>query len=273
MNIGIIGVGNMGGSILDGLINSDQVLNQNIYIYNRTIDKIKHYQEDNVNVCNDVEELIKNTNIIILGIKPYQYKEWLDQYASLIQDKMLVVIAAGISTTFLSKYTQLFSICMPNMGSSLGKGYTVICRNNLVSKEISSILIEESSKIFKNLGLIRIIEEEELSTVISIAGSSPAYFLNIIDQMSNVFVDKGYDKKEIEQILSYVMEMSANLIQNKNDKTSTELTNSICSPNGSTIEAVKVLNDSDLKDIFEKAINNCANRATDMKKENEETLS
>lgn len=266
MKIGIIGIGNMGGAIGQGLINSNNFNNNNLHLFNRTFTKIKDYEQFDVQVHNNIEDLLKEVQVIILGIKPNMYETWLKEYGELIQDKLFISIGAGISSEFLSKYLKIFIITMPNMGSQLQKGYTVICNNKLLDLKLNEVMIEEVAKIFKEIGKVSIIEEEQIEDYIGLTGSSPAYFMEIIQMMSKYFVQKGYDSENVEQTLAYIMEISALIIQNNQKQNIEQLVDSVCSKGGATIEAINHMKNSTMQEILEESIDRCVEKAKKMKK-------
>ncbi|MFV0287913.1 MAG: pyrroline-5-carboxylate reductase family protein [Mycoplasmatales bacterium] len=267
MKIGIIGVGNMGGAIVQGLINSEDFNNNKLHLYNRTFTKLDKYQQDNINVHENVEEVLKEAQVIILGIKPNMYEKWLKEYSLLIQDKLFISIGAGITSSFLSNYLKLFMITMPNMGSQIQKGYTVICNNSLLDIKLNEVMLEETAKIFKQFGKVKIIEEQEIENYIGLIGSAPAYFMELVKMMSEYFTKQGYNLQEVEQTLAYIMETSALIIQNNSQQNTEQLVDSVCSKGGATIEAINNMKNSSLEEILYTSIEKCIQKAKDMKEE------
>lgn len=254
MKVAIVGIGNMGGAIVNGLIANNQFLNSNLYISNRSKEKLKRYEGVDINICQTTEEAIKRAEIVILAIKPDDYEEWLIKYQALIADKLLVSIAAGINSEFLMRYTSLFSIVMPNIGVDILKGYTLICENEKIDLSLNEVIVNEVSKLFKSVGKVKIIKEKDLIHYTILSGCTPAFIFQILSDLVKSFESFGINNTEVQEVLSYIMSSALDMANNNNVE---ELVNSVCSPNGVTIEGIKVFAEYDLEKIFTEAITNC----------------
>lgn len=242
MKIGLIGIGNMNGAILNGLIKTNSF---DIHIYNRSAEKIKDY--DVVKHTNIVE-LINSVDVIILGYKPVGYIEFLKEYGTYLADKLFISIAAGMSSETLSKYLTKFVITMPN---------TPVLTNHGVVAIVDSKYNDLVSSIFNTLGEVIIIKEEQMHDFISLGGSSPAYFYYIIDCMLKAQTTFDYDTAL--KIVSSTMQGSALMAKRFDDMEA--LVNNVCSPNGTTIEAVTSLKYDNLENIFKNAMDKCSSRS------------
>lgn len=229
MKIGIIGLGNMGGAILTGLINSPME-NSDIFVYARREQSYKTYHNSKINFCETTEELIANVEVIILAIKPYDYPNWLSTYP--LGDTILISIAAGVDSLFLQKYTNRFVIAMPNTPSVIGKGLTLLAKTPILSTDIA--------EIFLSIGDVKIIDEHLLPEYTLITGCSPAYFFNFVDNivratMRQTTID---DPDEIKQLTLNVMEGALEMMRTSEPS---ELCENVCSPGGVTIEVITKL--------------------------------
>ncbi len=229
MKIGFIGVGNMNSAIIDGLV-ANGYNQENIYITNRTFSKMDKYLKTKINRVQTSEEVIDNSDVIILGIKPNDYKLWLDE--NQLGEKTLISIGAGITSEFLANYTHNFILTMPNTPSSVGHGTTLIIE--------SPNLTEEIINIFNAFGKAVIINETELPEYMLLTGCSPAYFFTFVDQLSKQFELLGITGDQSSKLLIDVMEGSLEML--KGELSANQLTQNVCSPGGVTIEVVKQLN-------------------------------
>ncbi len=245
-NIGFIGYGNMGSALGEGFINKGY----NVY-YNDLDEK-----EVNAKFVN-VDELIEKCKYIILAVKPHQYEALLQEYD--FSNNIIISIAAGITSSFMEKYYKNYVLTMPNTPTLIGKGITAIVKNNNLSENDINYLIT----VFKSVSEVIITEEEGLSKMICMSGSSPAYFFNFIDKLSTSIEKFGISKSEAEYYLAQVMKASAEMII-QSDDSSKQLTENVCSPNGTTIQAVNTFNET-LGEVCDNAIENCFVRANEMK--------
>lgn len=252
MKIGFIGTGNMASSIILGLINTGYD-GKDIWVTNRTMSKAEMFTKYNINVVDTSEEVIANADLIVLAMKPDGYKPWLDSHA--ISGKKIISIGAGITSEFMSSYTDNFVITMPNTPSKLGYGSTLIVDSDKVTEEVLNI--------FKAIGKTHLIKEEELDVYTLVTGCSPAYFFSFVANMSDVLSSQyNLDKQVVEEMLIQVMNGSgAMLKQAPNPK---QLCDNVCSPGGITIEVVNHLN-NDLPETFKAGFDAAIKRTNEMK--------
>lgn len=242
MKIGLIGIGNMNGAILNGLIKTNSF---EIHIYNRTASKIKDYD---VIKHDNIVQLINEVDVVILGYKPLGYIEFLEQYSSYLENKLFISIAAGMSSKTLSKYVTNFVITMPN---------TPVLTNHGVVAIVDSPANEIVKTIFDTLGEVIIIKEEAMHDFIALGGSSPAYFYYIIDCMLKAQTSFDYDTAL--KIVSSTMQGSALMAKRFDDMEI--LVNNVCSPNGTTIEAITSLKEDNLELVIKSAMEKCSSRS------------
>lgn len=245
--IGFIGFGNMGQALGTGISSKGYEI-----LYTDFEDKnIK-----NMRFCN-VDEIINGCKYIILAIKPHQYEDFLNKYN--LDNNIVISIAAGISSNFMTRLCKRYVLTMPNTPSTVKMGFTALVNNNTVN----DMEFEAVNNIFSSVGITKIVKEEELANYICISGSSPAYFFNFIDSLSSGIEKLGVEKSLAEKTLAYVMKASAEMLLNS-EETASQLCNNVCSPNGTTIQAIDIFKENKLDQICEDAIKNCFNRAKEM---------
>lgn len=243
MEIGIIGIGNMTSAIIQGLLENYQP--NTIHIMNRTKAKAMKFSGVGINIYDTAEEVISKSDIIILGIKPNQYKKWLETHD--LNQKLLVSIAAGMSSELLGNYVNRFVITMPNTPAVNGMGTTVIVDNEHLTGEIIDI--------FRAIGTIKIVPEDKLDYYMLVTGCAPAYFFSFTKILAETLSEKyNLDNNEIESLLVDVLNGSGEMLKSNS---AAELTENVCSPNGVTIEIIKELEmklPKILDDAFDQAL-------------------
>ncbi|WP_423363001.1 pyrroline-5-carboxylate reductase [Mycoplasma sp. P36-A1] len=264
MRVGFIGAGNMGGALIKGLIENKKY---EINICDHNLKALTKYEKDVNITTDDASKVINESDIIILAIKPHMYKNFLIENKNIIGNKLIVSIAAGISSNFMSNLVSKYLIVMPNTPASVNLGMTSIVDNDLLNTAEKEAIAD----IFGSIGEITHIEEKDLELMITIAGSSPAYFELVIEAMSKFAVKQGMDEKSAYMIAAQVMNATS-MMQLKSDLSPRELTTNVCSPNGTTEKAVKYFDNNGLADMFDKAMQACFDRAKEMKRENDESL-
>lgn len=259
MKIGFIGAGNMGGAILRGY--APIADNNEIYVYNRTeaTRKALAAEFDVVTACDSAEELVEKSDVIMLGIKPYGFADFLPTIAEVCtDDKIIVSMAAGISIEFIEKHLgheQPVIRVMPNTPALVGAGMTSASRNSNVSDE----MMDSVKKVFAGIGLIEEVEEDMIHTVIGVSGSSPAYTYMFVDALIQAAVENGMPADKARVFAAQAVMGAAKMVLENPEETPEQLWTKVCSPGGTTIEAVNTFFVNGLqekiKEGFQAAVN------------------
>lgn len=267
MKIGFVGVGVMGATIANGLLRDHKISNESVYLYDLNKDAMKKF----VNHCHTdktIEEVLE-CDVIVLSIKPQQYKGWLETYKDHLVGKTLVSVAAGISSKFLSNYVDNFVMVMPNTPTSINRGYTSIVENNFAAQDKFQFIVD----IFERVGDVKIIKENQMEVMIAMAGSAPAYNFFFLKAMAEFGVAHGLTYEESCQIAAHVMSGAADyVLLGKTSKDPQYLMERVCSPNGTTQKAVDKLNDSHVRETIFDAMQACFDRAAEITLENDNSI-
>ena len=248
MKIGFIGAGNMGGAILRGY--APIAGNNEIYVYNRTESarKALEMEFEAVTACDSVAELVMKSDIVMLGIKPNGFADFLPTIAEVCtDDKIIVSMAAGISIGFIESYLgekQPVIRVMPNTPAMVGEAMTSASRNGNVSDEMMASVLG----IFAGIGRIEEVDEDMIHTVIGVSGSSPAYTYMYIDALIQAAVENGMPVEKARVFAAQAVMGAAKMVLENPDETPEQLWTKVCSPGGTTIEAVNTFFENGLQD-------------------------
>ena len=243
MKIGFLGAGNMGGAILKGYAPAAAVNGHKVYVYNRTEQTRNVLAEEfeAVSACNSAAELVEVSDVVVLGVKPNMFDEVLTQIAGVCSDdKIVVSMAAGISLAFIESYLgegQPVIRIMPNTPAQVGEAMISVSRNKNVSDEMIAPLFE----VFESIGKAEEVDEELIHCVIGVSGSSPAYTYMYIDALIQAAVANGMDEDKARVFAAQAVLGAANMVLENKDTTPEQLRINVCSPGGTTIEAVEKL--------------------------------
>src|SRR3989339_378090 len=166
IKIGFIGAGTMGKAIIKGLINSKFLPKENIMASEVLDTTAKQVSEElNIAVTLDNKEVVKNSDIIILCVKPFNIKKVLEEVRNkLSKEKMIVSIAAGINTESIedtiNKEIPVIRV-MPNTPAVVGEGMTAICKGKYTNNE----QMEYIKELFSNIGRCIEIQEKYINAV------------------------------------------------------------------------------------------------------------
>ena len=241
MKIGFIGVGNMGGAILKGLTEKDGHIKKDVLAFDTDSGKLKEKAEAyGVACCGSVEELVGKSDTIILGVKPNSFEEVMPQIAKAYHcNKTLISMAAGVSISFIEKYlgagAKIIRI-MPNTPAMVGEAMTAVSGN----KNITAAGMKQALAIFESIGKAAEVPEELIHCVIGVSGSSPAYTYMYIDALAKSAVKNGMERGQALTFAAQSVLGAAKMVLETGTDPE-QLRINVCSPGGTTIEAVETL--------------------------------
>lgn len=183
--IGIIGFGNMGFAIAERI-----KAKYAVFVFDK--DKGKTRNLKNISVIESSAKLVANSEVIILSVKPQDFNSLLNEIKNSVKDKLLISIAAGITTGYIEKAVGEAKVIrvMPNIGAKIGEAESSLCKGRFAA--LSDL--ESAQKLFNEIGKTWIMPEDMIDAVTAISGSGPAYIfydmeINNIDP-ANISSDK-----------------------------------------------------------------------------------
>ena len=232
MKIGIVGCGNLGLSILNGIVNESP--NNQIYASRRNIDSIRSLASDTVKITTDNSELIKNSNIIILALKPYNILPFIKEHNELFKSSQhtIVSVATGIEIEEIkNEMTEDVGVyrAMPNTATSVNESMTAISG----SKDVLNRSVEVSS-IFETLGEVVVIDESLMDAATILGACGVAYVLRFMRAMIQGGIQVGFDAKTATKIVSQTMKGASELIIQNGTHPEEEI-DKVTTPKGCTI--------------------------------------
>ncbi len=261
--IGFIGAGNMGKAIIGGLLATKQLEASAILVSDYLQEPLKTYAaQTGVTACADNISLAQQADYIVLAVKPQVISSVLAEIHDYVAGKLVISIAAGVSIERLQ--TGLGESChiirtMPNTPAMVGEGLTVLCYGDGVTEAEKNV----AKQIFQSVGKVQELEEKYLNSVIALTSSSPAYFFMMIEAMADGAVKSGLPRKMSYEMAAQAMLGSAKMVL-ETGKHPGELKDMVCSPAGTTIEAVKALEETGFRGSILEAMEACTKRANNM---------
>lgn len=262
--IGFIGCGNMGKAMLGSLISSVEIRKENIIVSAKTeASKEVIEKEFAVKATNDNKEVAAKANIIFLAVKPHFFKEVISEIKDVVsKDSIIVSIAAGITIEQIEEYFG-FAVkvirTMPNTPALVGEGMSAICKNKHIDEEE----LKEVCSLFNYFGKYELLEEKDFHAFTALCGSSPAYVFMFIEAMADAAVKLGIPRVKAYKLAEQSILGSAKLAL-ETGKHPGELKDSVCSPGGTTIEAVLELERKGFRTAVISAIEKCADKSKTM---------
>ena len=244
MKIGFIGLGNMARAIIGGMLNEGIVAKEDILGSARTKETLEKVQKEfGIEVRSSNEEVAAETQVLILAVKPQFLESVIAQIRDAVkQDTLIVSIAAGKTLSWLEeafgRHVKLVR-CMPNTPALVGAGCTGVCVNDAVAQEE----IQYSLRLMESFGRASLVEERLMDAVGAVSGSSPAYVFMFLEAMADAAVAAGMPRTQAYEFAAQAVYGSAKLAL-ETGRHPGELKDMVCSPGGTTIEGVKVLEEN-----------------------------
>ena len=265
MKIGFIGAGNMATAIIGGLLGAGTPA-QDISVYDMDTAKLEPFAEKGITVAKDSCAVTSECDIIVLAVKPQNYSEVLSQVSGVSTgEKTFVSIAAGITIDFVRRGLGIncpVVRVMPNTPLLVGKGATALCFSENVSEDVRKI----TSSMFSSSGIVEEFTEDKMDAIISVNGSSPAYFYLFAKAMADYAESVGIDREKAMNLICAAMEGSARMLRESGDDPDT-LIKKVSSKGGTTIEALNKFYEHKLEDAVKDAMTACTKRAGELAKE------
>ncbi|MBE3610247.1 pyrroline-5-carboxylate reductase [Campylobacter sp. RM12916] len=259
MKVGFIGVGNMGEAILGAAIKQEFVKEQEIFAFARSKNSALK-DKFGINVCDNEHEVAKNADLLIIAIKPAGFEELLKAIKDDTKDGAIILsVASGISINFMSeRLNKNVKIVrsMPNVAAAISQSVTAICFGENFTHEDRKIVM----KFIESFGSAHEIEEKLFAAFVAIAGSLPAYVFVFIEALADGAVLEGMPRLKAYEIASRAVASSANLIS-QTGKHPAQLKDAVCSPMGTTIEAIAALEKNGFRNAVIEAVKACSKKA------------
>ncbi len=264
MRVGFIGCGNMGQAMLAGMLDSGMVQAENIVVYDK-MDATKELvgKKYGVGLALSNAEVIAEADVIFLAVKPQFFETVLAEIkASINDEKILVSIAPGKTLAWLEE--QLGKACkmirtMPNTPALVKEGMMGVCANTLVSETELKAVCDLCSGFSKT----EIVPENLMDVVTAVSGSSPAYVFMFIEAMADAAVEGGMPRAQAYTFAAQAVMGSAKMVL-ETDMHPGQLKDMVCSPGGTTIQAVRVLEEQGMRAAVMDAMKACLDKSRNM---------
>ena len=264
MKLGFIGAGNMGGAIIGGVVSSGLVNACDITVADRDAKKLNDLRDKfGVNISLDNLDCT-DADVVFLCVKPNVIEYVIDELNSGVKnDTVFVSIAAGqslekLSAMFDNPQVKIVRV-MPNTPALVGEGMSAVCANeNVTEEEMQTVL-----GIFNCLGKAQNVSENIMVAVTAVSGSSPAYVFMFIEAMADAAVRGGMSRDMAYTFAAQAVLGSAKMVL-ETKKHPAELKDMVCSPGGTTIDAVAVLEEEGMRNAVMKAMEACINKSKEM---------
>lgn len=261
MKLGFIGCGNMasaimGGILKNGLMEASDIIGADVFAPSR--EKVK--DSLGIQIAENNRQVVEQAEAFVLSVKPQFYAEVIAEIKDLVrEDQLVITLAPGKTLAWLeSQFEKPVKIIrtMPNTPAMILEGMTAACPNAYVSDEE----LEYACTILRSFGEVEVVPEKMIDAVVAVSGSSPAYVYMMIEAMADAAVAEGMPRSQAYKFAAKAVMGSAKMVL-KTGKHPGELKDMVCSPAGTTIEAVKVLEATGFRSSLMQAMEVCAEKS------------
>jgi pyrroline-5-carboxylate reductase len=232
--VSIIGCGNIGLSIMLGLIEDKTIPLKNITATRRNIEELAPLKQYDVNLTADNIEALKRSNIILIAVKPYDIFTVLEEIKDHLDPKkhLLISVATGVTINQIRKVVKtsvpIFR-AMPNTAANVRESITCICHKGANAKNVASV-----KSLFDNIGTTITIEEELMESATILGSCGIAYALRFIRAMIQGGIQIGFDVKVASAIVNQTVKGAAALLLELKQHPEYEI-DKVTTPKGCTI--------------------------------------
>ncbi len=259
--IGFIGAGNMAKAILGGIIEKKVWDPKNIIASRRKKASLDLLEEEyGIRVTTKNTEVVEKADIIFLAVKPQMLQEVIGEIAPFVKkEQLLVSIAAGKTMEWIEgQFERRIKLIrsMPNTPAKVGEGCIGFCANENVDREE----VELVKHIFDSCGTSYEVAEPLMDVVGAVAGSAPAFLFLFMEAMADAAVLGGMPRDMAYKMAAQTVVGSGKLMLETGEHPG-KLKDMVCSPAGTTICGVKVLEEKGMRGAVMGALDSCIQKS------------
>lgn len=264
MKLGFIGTGNMAQAIMGGIIRNDVFSPDEIIGSDISEESRKKVRDAyGIHVTGDNQKVASEAEVIVLSVKPQYYAQTIGEIRGSVRENQIIIsIAPGKTLSWLEEqFGKRVKIVrtMPNTPALVGEGMTAACANEYVVEKEK----EYALKILRSFGKVEMIPENLIDAAVAVSGSAPAYVFLFIEAMADAAVAEGMPRAQAYQFAAQAVYGSAKMVL-ETGKHPGELKDMVCSPAGTTIQAVSVLEERGFRSAVIEAMRVCARTSRTM---------
>lgn len=252
--IGFIGCGNIAKAMIGGMIKTKKIDPKQIIVSNRSLSSLQEIEQTyGILTTRENLEVARNADFLFLTTTSGMYGTVIEEIRDVIRENTILILVAVGETIEknekrLNRAIKIIK-AMPNTPSLVGQGITGIAVNELVTPED----LEEIKALFECFGRVEFVDESIMDVVTAIGGSSPAFTYMYIEALADGAVMYGMSRKQAYVFAAQAVLGAAKMLLETGMHPGT-LKDSVCSPGGTTIESVALLEDKGFRSAVIEAI-------------------
>jgi pyrroline-5-carboxylate reductase len=264
VSVAVLGAGKMGGILLQAFLKS------NLFAASQIHATVAHAERAvalstqwGVDVSTDNLQAASQSDLILLGVKPFQVPELVAQIRpALSPAKTIVSFAASVKTGAIEEAAGMEIAvirAMPNTPSALGAGAAGLCRGKFVKPE----QMELAQRIFETVGRVVVVDEKHMDAVTGLSASGPAYIYIIIEALAEAGVKVGLPRDTATQLAAQTVFGAGKMVLETGYHPAL-LKDAVTTPAGCTIDGILELEEGGLRVTLIKAVMRATQRAKEL---------
>lgn len=249
-HVSVVGCGNMGGALVSGLSRTGAY---DVTAIDLDPDALEAVAEDADRTTDDIATA-KEADIVVLAVKPTAVDAVLAEL-DLRTEQSLVTIAAGVPREYVAEQTDATVVrIMPNLAAETG---------DMAAAATETGITDEVREMLDAVGKFAEIDEDDMDISTAVNGSGPAFAFYLIDAVKQAGIDRGLEPEQAETLAAQTFKGAAETVL-RDERSVSELIDAVCSPNGTTIEGMEVLWDSDADAAIAEAVTAAERRSAEL---------
>jgi len=261
--IGFVGTGNMAEALIRGLTGvgvaeAGQILGSDPREERRAEMSARYAIATTPDNC----EVARQSDILILAVKPQVMARVLDEIQAHVKSSALVIsVAAGIPTGVIEAHLPRVRVVrtMPNTPALVGAGATAVAAGG----HATAADLEATKRIFDSVGMTVVLDEQQMDAVTGLSGSGPAYMFLIIEALADAGVKVGLSRYNAQALAAQTVLGSAKLLIDTNEHPG-RLKDMVTSPGGTAIAGLHTLEAGGLRTTLMNAVEVATNRSREL---------
>ncbi|WP_200330304.1 pyrroline-5-carboxylate reductase [Leucobacter sp. L43] len=256
----MIGVGSMGGAILEGLRAPDVDIERPIVVTTKSEASARAFADASDVTATSSERdpdanrrAVRGAELVVLGVKPWMMRDVVREIAADLEPGAVVVsVAAGVpSSAIEAELPEGVPVvrAMPNTPSTVGLGATGIAGGASATSEHVALV----QRMFATVGEALVVREDQINAVAAVSGSGPAYLFLYAEEMTAAAERAGFDEDQARALVKQTIVGAAQLWAQSDERPET-LRRKVTSPKGTTEQAVLELQSGGWADLFDRAL-------------------
>jgi pyrroline-5-carboxylate reductase len=261
MRIAILGAGKIGESLLAGLRSSDWA---DLVATSRREERVAELKERHgVEATTSNAEAIRGADVVVLAVKPQDMEALLGEIGHLLQsDQTVLSVAAAIQTSSIERRVGPdvpVVRSMPNAAATVHEGIAGMCAGSHAGREH----LDRAGTVLRAVGDVVEVAEEQMDAVTALSGSGPAYYALLAEAMIEAGLLLSLSREVATKLVVQTMLGTARLLRDEGIHP-VELREAVTSPGGTTIRAIRELEQAGVRAAFFNAINAAMERSKEL---------